>query len=291
MLFSLAKMDVFSAHIVHYRLRIIRGILTMIKLFATDLDGTLLQNYTSILEEDKKAMQLLNERGVQLAIATGRADNEIKEIYRQLALNGHRVSQNGSFVHNSNNQLLIEQTFPNHVSQALLSEIEKHEINYLISTAEQILLKEKTPFFKKYEDVFFFPIVEHGPFDKEMGNSILPSKFMVVGETEEITAVQDKLNEQFTGQLESYLSDPNCVDIVPKGINKGDALVQLLETINLEPEQIAVIGDSFNDISMFQMTPHSYAISTAHPEVKKHATHVVEHVHDAIADLQAKKLI
>ncbi|WP_182201725.1 HAD family hydrolase [Paraliobacillus salinarum] len=263
----------------------------MIKLFATDLDGTLLQNYTSILEEDKKAMQLLNERDVQLAIATGRADNEIKEIYRLLELNGHRVSQNGSFVHNSNNQLLVEQTFPNNISQALLSEIEKHEINYLISTAEQILLKEKTPFFKKYEDVFFFPIVEHGPFDTEMGNTILPSKFMVVGETEEITAVQHKLNERFSGQLESYLSDPNCVDIVPKGINKGDALVQLLETIDLEPEQIAVIGDSFNDISMFQMTPHSYAISTAHPEVKKHATHVVEHVHDAIADLQAKELI
>ncbi|MFB1052136.1 HAD family hydrolase [Paraliobacillus sp. JSM ZJ581] len=263
----------------------------MIKLFATDLDGTLLQNYSSILEEDKQAMRLLHEHGVDLAIATGRADNEIQEIYRQLALNGHRVSQNGSFVHNSNSQLLVEQTFPNHISQALLHEIEKSEINYLISTAEQILLKEKTPFFKKYEDVFFFPLVEHGAFDTEIGTSIIPSKFMVVGETDEISAIQKKLDQRFNGELESYLSDPNCVDIVPKGINKGDALSHLLETIDIKPEEIAVIGDSFNDISMFQMTPHSYVISTAHPEVKQHAAHVVDHVHHAIADLQAKQLL
>ncbi|CQR47214.1 HMP-PP phosphatase [Paraliobacillus sp. PM-2] len=263
----------------------------MIKLFATDLDGTLLQNYSTILEEDKQAIQLLHDHNVELAIATGRADNEIQEIYRQLALNGHRVSQNGSFVHNSNNHLLLEQTFPNHISQALFHAIEENGINYLISTAEQTLLKEKTPFFKKYEDVFFFPLVEHREFDTEIGNSIIPSKFMIVGETHEITTVQKQLDQQFNGEVESYLSDPGCVDIVPKGINKGNALTQLLETIEIKPEEIAVIGDSFNDISMLQMTPHSYAISTADPEVKQHAAHIVDHVHQAVSDLQAKELL
>lgn len=263
----------------------------MIKLFATDLDGTLLKNYHTISEQDKLAMHALQEQQIELTIATGRSDNEIREIFHTLELNGHRVSQNGTFVHNIENELLYEQTFSSKISQEIYQEIEKHELNYLISTKEHTLLKEITPFFKKYEDVFFFPLIEHNSLATAIGTNVFPSKFMLVGETNEITAAQSQLQLQFNDQMESFLSDPTCIDIVPKGVNKGNALRQLLATIDIEPEEIAVIGDSFNDISMFQLTPHSYAMSTAHPDVKKHATHVVEHVHQAIADLEAKGLL
>ncbi len=263
----------------------------MIKLFATDLDGTLFRNYSTILEEDKRAMHMLHDHQITLTIATGRSDNEIQEIFKLLNLNGNRISQNGSFVHNADGELLHEQTFSPELSQTLYREMENHGINYLVSTKDHIMTKDKNDFFKKYEDVFFFPLVESQAFDTEIGKTIIPSKFMIVGETDEVSAVQAELAKQYEGSMESYLSDPSCVDLVPKGISKGTALDRLLKTIDIAPEEIAVIGDSFNDISMFQMTPHSYAMASAHPDVKKHANYVVEHVHEAVADLKTKGLL
>lgn len=262
----------------------------MLKLFASDLDGTLLQENNHILAEDKQALNELVAHQVELAIATGRADNEIKEIYKLIEQVGHRVSQNGSFVHNKQNAILHTSAFPNDVSKLLYELIEQEHADYLVSTVDDIFVKEMTPFLKKFEHLFFFPLIIENNFSKNIGQSISPSKFMIIGETEEIVSVQNIIHKYLDADIESYLSDNRCVDIVPKGINKGMGLTKLINTLGIKPEEIAVIGDSFNDISMFQMTPNSYAISTAHQDVKKHATKVVDYVHEAISDLKKQGL-
>ncbi|WP_117149076.1 HAD family hydrolase [Paraliobacillus zengyii] len=262
----------------------------MLKLFASDLDGTLLQENNHILAEDKRALNELAEHQVELAIATGRADNEIKEIYKLVKQIGHRISQNGSFVYNKQNEIIHTSVFPNEVSKILYELIEEEQVDYLVSTADDIFIKELTPFMKKFEHLFFIPLKIENNFSFEIGQSILPSKFMIVGETEKIVFVQTAIHKRLDVAIDSYLSDKRCVDVVPKGINKGMGLTKLIKTLAIQPEEIAVIGDSFNDISMLQMTPHSYAISSAHPDVKKHASKVVDYVHEAISDLKRQEL-
>jgi len=262
----------------------------MIKLFATDLDGTLLKEHNHITTEDKLGLSDLVEHHVELAIATGRADNEIKEIYKLIEQTGHRVSQNGSFVHNKQDEMIHTYTFEKDISQTLHKLIEGTNANYLISTADDIFIKEMTPFLEKFEHLFFFPLKAGNDFTEELGKSIIPAKFMVVGETDEIISVQKLLHQHLDTDIESYLSDARCVDVVPKGINKGVGLTKLINTLSIQANEIAVVGDSFNDIAMLQMTPHSYAMSSADPEVKKHARKVVDHVHEAILDLKEQGL-
>ena len=52
-----------------------------------------------------------------------------------------------------------------------------------------------------------------------------------------------------------------------QGVSKGSALRRLMEHLQIEANEVACIGDSFNDISMFEVTPHSFTLHHAHPYV------------------------
>ena len=81
------------------------------------------------------------------------------------------------------------------------------------------------------------------------------------------------------------MSGKRYVDIMPRGVSKGSALRRLMEHLQIEANEVACIGDSFNDISMFEVTPHSFTLHHAHPYVKERANHIVRSVEEAIMKL------
>ncbi|SDK34135.1 HAD family hydrolase [Sediminibacillus albus] len=260
----------------------------MLKLFVTDLDGTLLGENNHILQEDIDAIDSLIQQGVDFTVASGRMDRDILEVLKQIGQTGHRVSQNGGFVHHNEEGLIHTQTFAKDLSTQLHKAIAKQSAVYSVSTADEVYVAEKTDEIAAFEHLLYFPVKEESNLTEYYGKTIFPSKFTLHGETEQIIKIKEEITEQFGPQMESYLSDVHCVDFVPKGISKALGLQHLIEKLHVTAEEIAVIGDSFNDIPMLEMTPHSYAMSTAHPDVQKTASHVVDHVHLAIADLKQR---
>ncbi|MEJ2105532.1 MAG: HAD hydrolase family protein [Ignavibacteriaceae bacterium] len=51
------------------------------------------------------------------------------------------------------------------------------------------------------------------------------------------------------------------------GSSKGKALERLLKYLSLKPEQTAVIGDWYNDITMFHPKTFKVAVANAIPEL------------------------
>ncbi|WP_226035337.1 HAD family hydrolase [Aquibacillus saliphilus] len=262
----------------------------MLKLFVTDLDGTLLDNHRYVKEENILAIQTLIENDVEFAIATGRMDRDIIEILKKVNQTGHRVSQNGGFVHDKDGSLLFSETFSDDLSKRLHQSISTHSSFYSVTTADEVYVTEKTPMVKQFEKLAYFPLTEFADVADHYGSTIFPAKFNIIGKTEDIIAIQEKVNQELGLEMESYLSDKYCVDFVPKGVSKALGLSHLIDKLEMKADEIAVIGDSHNDIPMLEMTPHSYAMSTAHPEVKEKASYVVDHVHEAINHLRNKEL-
>ena len=114
---------------------------------------------------------------------------------------------------------------------------------------------------------------------------------MLLGEIEQLLLIQAELNETFKGKANSVLSAPKCIDVMPAGVNKQVGLTHLIKTLAIKPEEIAVIGDSQNDIEMLKMTPHSYVMSSADHDVKQAAQYVVDDVFEAINHLNANNLL
>ncbi|MDL4841866.1 HAD family hydrolase [Aquibacillus rhizosphaerae] len=262
----------------------------MLKLFATDLDGTLLGHGNHIDEKDINAINSLVENKIEFTIATGRMNRDITEIVKLIKQKSHRVSQNGGFVHDKEGQLIYSQTFTGELSKRIHNAISNSIPLYCVSTADDIFVSEKTGIIQQLEHLLYFPLKEGVNFSDQYGSSIHPAKFMILGETDEISKQKDLLMKQFESEVEAYLSDNHCVDIVPKGISKALGLSHLIKILEINPVEIAVIGDSFNDIPMLEMTPLSYAMASAHPDVQRKASKVVNHVHEAITDLKNQGL-
>jgi hydroxymethylpyrimidine pyrophosphatase-like HAD family hydrolase len=57
------------------------------------------------------------------------------------------------------------------------------------------------------------------------------------------------------------------LDIVPKGVNKGSTLLNLLDILNLNHESVITCGDSLNDLSLFQTGLKSVAVGNSEPKI------------------------
>ncbi|SER58412.1 hypothetical protein SAMN04487944_106144 [Gracilibacillus ureilyticus] len=257
----------------------------MIKLFATDLDGTLLKSGNIIKDEDKRAIQLLSKHHIDFAIATGRLDRDILEICKELKQPAHRVSQNGTFVKTKDSESIYSKTFDVSNSIAIHEKVTAYENVLCISTCDEIYISEITDEMKALENFLYFPLVEGIDFIEQYGKSIHASKYMLIGEEKELTGIQKELTDQFADKMESYLSDPRCLDIVPEGVSKAEGLKALAAHLQIKPEEIAVIGDAYNDIPMFEMTPNSFAMSSAPAAVQQKASYVVSDVCEAIEQI------
>lgn len=263
----------------------------MIKLFATDLDGTLLKDYQYVEKENQLAMQALYNRGVEIAFATGRSDQDIVDLFEQLKISGHRVSQNGSNVINDANETIFSQLFSTQTAEMLYERIKDYPAYYFVTTADQILFEQEISIIAELQDLFNHRLIHTNQLSDQIQNQLNVVKFMLLGEIEQLLLIQAELNETFKGKVNSVLSAPKCIDVMPAGVNKQVGLTHLIKTLAIKPEEIAVIGDSQNDIEMLKMTPHSYAMSSADHDVKQAAQYVVDDVFEAISHLDANNLL
>ncbi|WP_241655947.1 HAD family hydrolase [Halobacillus litoralis] len=263
----------------------------MIKLFVTDLDGTLLGMDHYIKHEDVDALKQMIEQGTPLAVASGRMDHEIAEVLKRVGVNGHRVSQNGAFVFDDSDKEIHSKTFESELAKRILEAIDDEPMIKTVSTAKETFTKEHNEWIDIISAQMFHDIIVNPEVKEQIGASITPSKITLHGKEKDVVAAAEKIADTFGDEIDSFISHETCVDMMPKSINKQSGLRHLMEGLGLKADEIACVGDSFNDLSMFEMTPHSYAMSAAHPEVKANAAHTVDHVHKAIEDLEKKGLL
>jgi len=76
------------------------------------------------------------------------------------------------------------------------------------------------------------------------------------------------------------ISGTNWVDIMRPGVNKGTALIHLQQHLGISREQTMAFGDFLNDAEMLDAAGHSYAVANAHPSIRARARHQAPSNHD-----------
>jgi len=85
------------------------------------------------------------------------------------------------------------------------------------------------------------------------------------------TADIDEIHQRLRNaqvQADIIYSSNRDLDVVPQGVNKGAAASFFADLWAFDPEQVVVVGDSANDLSMFQQGFRGIVIANAHPEVQ-----------------------
>ena len=98
--------------------------------------------------------------------------------------------------------------------------------------------------------------------------------------TEILAFIPEKYDEKLIKELPSYLTyyryDTYGVNIGYKQSTKGEAVKKVLNHLNMDKKEAIAIGDSADDISMFEEVNTAIAMGNAKEEVKEKATIVTE---------------
>jgi len=118
-----------------------------------------------------------------------------------------------------------------------------------------------------------------------------PGKITLVGEPEILHRLAEDLGA-LPVPIHSTSSGPRFLEITRAGVNKGSALRRLAAYMGIPDMFILAVGDSHNDVSMFQFAGRSVAMGNAPLEVRASADLVApSHDADGLAWVLRKEIL
>lgn len=247
----------------------------MIKLIATDMDGTLLNNHKEISENTYQIIQEILDRNIVFVAISGRSLNNIKYAFNKFHNEIVFASDNGAQIAYPSSKKEITE-----LDSKLISEVCKIAIENNVNLSLNGV--EHTYIFKRKDNVYKTVLHSFGinPIEIEDLSDI---KEKVV----KITIYEPRGSEKYALSLFKHI--PNSLVIVSGDIwldisndncNKGEALKKILYQYNIKKEECIVFGDHLNDESLFKNAGKSYAMKNAHPKLKEIASEVCEYNND-----------
>lgn len=243
-----------------------------------DLDDTLLSPDNSISPENRIALQKLRDLDVGITIATGRSSFLIRKYTTLLSLTLPVICCNGGMLIKSDNSGII---WENPIEQQTLSILLRYLLDqgadFLVYTGKAVYYareSERVNIFREYNRTV--PPGAQAPLQEftHMDLNTIPvgvNKVLLAWPTPEQCAYVKSLPG-----LEAVFSGPTAFDIMQDGSTKGNGVLALGKYLSIPVENIAVFGDSENDISMFTCGALGIAMGHSRDEIKAKARYVTE---------------
>lgn len=237
----------------------------MIKLVVIDLDGTLLDANHCISARSKQVLQQVYSQGIPIMLATGRHYQDVYLLAKQIDIPLYLITSNGARVHARDGRLLYE----NHIPQDLIGEIlqisQGYEVHRNLYQQDLWLVEEPNePLLNiHHASGFAYRITDFAKIDY---NHI--DKFYFNAPYEKLKPLQQKLIQRFGDQLYITFTTEIYLEVMNKGVSKGQALQQMLNIKGIKPSEVMAFGDGLNDVDMLNLVGHPVLMANAHQELK-----------------------
>lgn len=266
----------------------------MIRLLASDLDGTLLRSDNTVSQATRQALADAEAAGLIIAFVTGRPPRWLHEVAEATGHRGVVVSANGALTYDLHTEtVLAEHPLP----PGMLAEVTavlRAKIPQVRFALEYGLDFAYEPEYQQDWDIA--PLTDRagrpmpspvavelaGLLDRPAvkllarGRDMLPDAFMDL--------VEELVGDQVTVTRSGHSP---LVEISATGITKAFGLAALADSHGVDRGQIAAVGDMPNDVPMLEWAGQSYAVANAHPAALAAAGTVLAETNDedAVAKL------
>ncbi|NLZ15285.1 MAG: HAD hydrolase family protein, partial [Erysipelotrichaceae bacterium] len=125
-------------------------------------------------------------------------------------------------------------------------------------------------------------IGDNNLFQQELKNGKVFKVMNFIGLRKNKAKISKELNKEFREEFPEIESSwtVKVNELTPKGCNKGNGVEKYCELMNINKNDVYVVGDSGNDITMFEkFHEHSYCMKRGHPSVRKYAKHTISRVY------------
>ena len=256
-----------------------------IKLIATDLDGTLLNEKGEVSALTRKVFLRAQQEGIRIVLATGRdlpyfsqarealhTDMFAQNFY--IALNGARIADL------KNGQEQCTQGFvPENVDLflKLAADYDLEALCYAQSGRfryAQPGFEQRRLDYLKQHGLSVEDNVEHllgrnmeleTPHYPETAGSV--QKIAYLHSSLRLQQLLPELRAKLPAQCSALLVTPCWVEVVPDWLNKETALRKIMQQCGIHPDEAVAFGDGENDLGMLKSVTHGYAMSNAFSSV------------------------
>jgi len=242
------------------------------KLFAFDIDGTLLSSTYHVLPSTQRAVEYLLSAGHHAALASARPPRSVRAIASELLRRTETVmvSLNGALV-TYGDETLLETTIDAPPYATLVREARRRDIQVNLLTGWEWFVETYDERTRVEEEVVRFSPT--GVPDLLALGDYPVHKLLFITDA---PAIQDfqRWVQQAGLDVEATLSKPTYCEVVALGTSKAGALLVTAEHYGLTHEDIVAFGDGENDLPMIRAAGHGIAMGNAVAHVKAAAQFV-----------------
>lgn len=254
------------------------------KLICIDMDGTLLNDEKTINEENLKAIKRASEKGVKIAICTGRLFTSAKYYGQLIGVKAPIIASNGAYIREKDEEKVIYELELGKTNCKQIQDIvRKYNLKVYYNTSNSVIAANGFPKEYNYAEMnktlaeeFRIKLIDAMDIDAtlmEKGHAIL--KCICISEdVVDMKKAREELSK--LNKFEIVSSGSNNFELMSKGVSKGKAVQVLAYRYNIMPDEIMCIGDNENDLSMIEYAGIGVAMGNGSELVKNVADFVTD---------------
>ena len=269
----------------------------MIKLIASDMDGTLLNSDHKIPKENIELIKFAQKNGIQFVVATGRAYYEALPALNDENIKCDVISFNGGIIYDKNGNIINITPMKLKDLYYTIEILKSLEISYQLYTKNTIYTNSIETDITAYIDL----IRANGEEPNEQHLRQEARNRLALGHITEVNNIELYLNQEnnpaikvigISNDLEKLKhatellsgndnisvtsSGANNVEIMDKKATKGEALKIVADIHDINLRNAIAIGDNLNDQAMLDIVEYSIAMKNGNKDLQKTSKFITE---------------
>ena len=268
-----------------------------IRLFATDLDDTLLNTKKELSDDTKSAIRTLHDTA-KICFVSGRYEKMMMPYIDSVQACDYSISCNGAFIRNcATEEIVYKKTVEPNAAKEIVSLIDGEGYMYVIYTESCIYYKQNL--LKTKEKIRYVQDYYQNNKNETVKAVELVRDLSFIDYDAILKIAVYEINDM-DGLIKKLPNESICFEqtgdrllcIFGAGVNKGNAVRVLQNILHCAPSQTMVCGDYINDLSMFAFADYKVAVANALPEVLAKANSIAaSNDEDGIAKIINEKLL
>lgn len=230
-----------------------------------DLDGTVLHDDKSI---SKKLIDVITElkKKINIYVSTGRSYESSSSYVKKLGLEDTIINYNGARITDLKNKKLIkESSLPDKTVEKIIKLSREHKIHLNLYRDDKWYVEsedKEAEFYSNLTDIKWNLV----NFDDFLGRS--STKGLFIADYKKLTEIK-KILEKELSDVEYVFSSDYYLEVLKKGVNKGSAVKELLDSENISKDEAMAFGDHWNDYEMLKYVKYGWLMGNAPENLKK----------------------
>lgn len=251
------------------------------KLLVLDIDGTCTNSKKEVTPLTRKAVIRLQEKGIPVAIASGRPTPGVAPIADEFSFGrfgSYTLSYNGARITNyKTKECIYSKCLPASLPRSIYQDACRFDvgvITYLHDESAILCGRRPDQYIALESRVCYMPLTMCDGDFPEQASRFPVNKCLITGNPDDIERIEPIIADKYRHEANVFRSEPFYLEIMPKNVDKAYCLEKLLKILNLKREEIVCCGDGYNDLTMLQYAGLGVAMANARQEVKDVADYI-----------------